>query len=252
MIRVGSKKKVNGKWVMPSYPGFQTIEVMMKSHSKWWPLSPYYLKDSKKRIMENIWQFSKIYENLPESKQKNHYTDFNYIWEWKADCHIRDGKITNNYWKWRNKGMNAEKAIRYPVGFNYKHTVVGALIEKDNYEGTLKYPWSNVEVTKLYKYIDSRKKVYLPLYSKLVKKEPLFEVLKNKLLNGDNLLIVEIDGPKSKSIDYYKNKYHVNDHFIQEDTIIVNDSNMEIMLNDPKHPFGHGYCLAMSLKEFII
>lgn len=26
----------------PSYPGFTTIVVMMKSHSKWWPLGPYY------------------------------------------------------------------------------------------------------------------------------------------------------------------------------------------------------------------
>ena len=58
--------------------------------------------------------------------------------------------------------MNAEKAIRYPVGFHHKHTVAGALIEKeDDGSGT---PWSNVEMTSCYQYIDSRKKLYLPLY----------------------------------------------------------------------------------------
>lgn len=250
MIRVGTKKKVGKKWVLPSYPGYETIEVMMKSHSGWWPLSPYYLKDEKGRIMENVWQFSKIYPTLPISKQKNHWTNKDYIWEWPADCHIHNGRIINNYWNWRYHGMNADKAIRYPVGFNYKHTVVGALIEKeDDGTGT---PWSNVDITTLYPYIESRKRLYVPLYSRLVKYQPLFNVLKNKLVNGQNILIVEIDGPKSQSLNYYQQIYGVDDHFIENDTILVNDYNMNIMLNDDKHPFGHGYCLAMALKDINI
>ena len=64
-------------------------------------------------------------------------------------------------------------------------------------------------------------------------------------------MIVEIDGPKSQSIEYYKNKYGVDDTFIQNDTILVNDYNINIMLNDEKHPFGHGYCLAMALNNMI-
>ena len=37
------------------------------------------------------------------------------------------------------------------------------------------------------------------------------------------------------------------DNFIENNTIECNEFNMNIMLNDPKHPFGHGYCLAMTL-----
>ena len=29
--------------------------------------------------------------------------------------------------------------------------------------------------------------------------------------------------------------------------LLINQNNMRVMLNDAKHPFGHGYCLAMAL-----
>jgi hypothetical protein len=48
-------------------------------------------------------------------------------------------------------------------------------------------------------------------------------------------------------MDYYKNMYKVEDNFIENDTMLVNDRNIDIMLNDDKHAFGHGYCLAMAL-----
>ncbi|AEX61932.1 hypothetical protein c7_R1070 [Megavirus courdo7] len=31
--------------------------------------------------------------------------------------------------------------------------------------------------------------------------------------------------------------------------MLVTDENLAIMLHDPKHPFGHGYCLAMALTN---
>lgn len=54
-VRVG--RIVNQK--NPSYKGFENIVVMLKSHSVWYPLSPYFLKDDDGCIMENCWQFSK-------------------------------------------------------------------------------------------------------------------------------------------------------------------------------------------------
>ena len=73
--------------------------------------------------------------------------------------------------------------------------------------------------------------------------------LKNRLINGENLLIIEVDGPHQESLDYYKEKYEVGDDFIQKNTMLANDENINIMLNDTKHPFGHGYCLAMTLLD---
>jgi hypothetical protein len=76
-----------------------------------------------------------------------------------------------------------------------------------------------------------------------------FTELKNKLDSGENLLIIEVDGPHQESIDYYMKEYGVDKTFIEDDTMIVNEENIRIMLNDTKHAFGHGYCLAMVLSD---
>ena len=81
-----------------------------------------------------------------------------------------------------------------------------------------------------------------------------------------------MDGPCQSSLDYYKEKYDVDDNFIVDHTMEVTDKNIDIMLNDRKHPFGplrgegsprgyprrlgrrvgHGYCLAMALLNMEI
>jgi len=40
---------------------------------------------------------------------------------------------------------------------------------------------------------------------------------------------------------------YFDDDFIVNFTIEVNHENMQILINDTKYPFGHGYCLAMEL-----
>ena len=62
-------------------------------------------------------------------------------------------------------------------------------------------------------------------------------------------MIIEVDGPHQESLNYYKHTYGVSEDFIDKNTISVNENNMKIMLNDTKHPFGHGYCLAMALLD---
>ena len=61
---------------------------------------------------------------------------------------------------------------------------------------------------------------------------------------GENLLIIEVDGPHSEAINYYQQKYNVKGDFIEQNTMLATPENLEIMLNDPKYPYGHGYCLA--------
>ena len=98
-------------------------------------------------------------------------------------------------------------------------------------------------------YVAARKRIYAPLYISLAKQEKLFEELKQMLKKGDNLLIIEVDGPHQKSLQYYKDTYKVKDDFIQYNTLLATKENLEIMLNDTKHSFGHGYCLAAALLD---
>ncbi len=64
---------------------------------------------------------------------------------------------------------------------------------------------------------------------------------------GQKLFIIEVDGPHQESLNYYKQTYGVGDDFIVNGSIDVTIPNMQIMINDTKHAFGHGYCLAMEL-----
>lgn len=82
-----------------------------------------------------------------------------------------------------------------------------------------------------------------------MKKHPTYIKLKERLNNGENLCIVEVDGPRSRSLNYYKEKYNVDDDFIQNDTILIDQKVLKIMINDTKERFGHGYCMAGCLLD---
>lgn len=238
MIRVGrATYDKKGRINYPSYEGFTPIVVMLKSHSNYYPLSPYSLKNNDNQIMENIWQFSKIYETIPKTTQKKSRYDDTIVWSHNNETHIdSDGKITPQYWQWRNKGMDHEHPVRYPVGFKYR--------------GNCKYAIPQSDLNLKLNYIEARLKIYVPVYCELVKKEAnLFVDLQSRLKDGENLLIIEVDGPHQESLAYYQEKYDVNDSFIEDNTLIINKENLTIMISDSKHPFGHGYCLAMALMN---
>lgn len=235
MIRVGRIKSASDKLI---YPDFIPIVVMMSS-SPYYSLSPYSLK-IKNKILENIWQFSKVYKNIPKITQTYSRWDNTIIWEYPAETHcITDSegnlKLMDEYYIWRKKGMFNEYAVRYPTGYNHKKQCIGSLKNKND--------------NQLLDYIDARKQIYLPNYIESVQKESQFEDLKKLLKKGKNLLILEVDGPHQESLSYYKKKYNVNDDFIDNNTMLATSKNIDIMLNDEIHPFGHGYCLAAALLE---
>ena len=143
-------------------------------------------------------------------------------------------QITDAYWHWREDGQHCPYHVRYPVGFNHKAEGLCALVEKDGTYQALGY-------------IEARKQIYLPIYAGLVRQESKFRKLQGMLHQGTNLLIIEVDGPHGDDLAYYQQRYGVDALWIENNTILINQANIEIMLNDPKHPFGHGYCLAMTL-----
>ena len=234
MIRVGTIKYVGGKKCFPKYEKFIPIEVMTPS-TAYGDIGPYVLKNDKGQIMENIWQFSKVYKKVPYVKETYSKYDNRIIWEHPPEIHMnKDGSLTSEYWAWREKGMSAKDAIRYPVGRSYK--------ARSSCQYSL---WNDQTLD----YVEARKAIYLPVYVEMVKKTNKFKKLKKMLDEGNNLLIMEVDGPRQESLNYYKEIYNVKDDFIKNNTIEVTKENMNIMMNDTKHAFGHGYCLAMALLD---
>jgi hypothetical protein len=232
VIRVGRIIYEKGRPIHPSYPGFTPIVVLTKS-SPYGELGPYVLKDDQGRIMECRWQFQKVYPWVPKIKEvASKRYDQTVVWEHPQETHITDGEPNEKYWAWREKGMANPFPVRYPVG-NTSHRALCLYILNDDGE-------------KL-GLVDGRKKVYLKTYCDLVKKQPKFVKLKKRLQTGENLLIIEVDGPHQESLPYYQQTYGVDDSFIEQHTMLVTLKNIEIMLQDPQHSFGHGYCLAMAL-----
>ena len=127
------------------------------------------------------------------------------------------------------KDLRQKNTICYPVGYANRHKSIGSVYNK-----------------KIIPYIDARKRIYLPLYIDMVQKQQHFIDLKNM---EKNIFIVDMGGPKYKSIDHYKQKYNTDLGITANNTIDVTYDNMKILLNDDKHSFGHGYCIAMAFLD---
>lgn len=129
--------------------------------------------------------------------------------------------------------MNTKYPVRWPVGKIYSKKCLYSIPEDD----------INVRLN----YVEARKQIYLKSYLEAVVKESQYKELSKRLAKGENLLIIEVDGPHQESLDYYIQTYGVSKLFIQESTVRATKRNLELLINDTKHPFGHGYCLAAAL-----
>jgi hypothetical protein len=238
MIRVGRIKDTRDVKNVKFY-GFTPVVVMTAS-SPYAELSPYLLKTKDDVILENLWQFSKVYPRVPKVSLPYSRWDKTVIWSHPAETHVKETEngweIQDAYWDWREKGMSCEYPIRYPVGYSASARA-SCLFSLENEEGD---PLD---------YVEARKKIYLKNYVKLVRKEKKFTELKERLEEGENLLILEVDGPRQESLPYYMEKYGVEEDFIQVNTTLCTEENLAIFLEDTKHPFGHGFCLAWALQK---
>ena len=244
-IRVGRCCYEKGKRVDPHYPGFTTIVVLTKGTSRWGALGPYELRDDAGHIMENIWQFSKVYPRVKAVCQKKSRFEDIVVWEHPAEVHLANERapatadnLRPEYWAWRRKGFANPHAVRYPPGYGSMAACVGSLVETHpgEYEGPLSY-------------VESRKALYLPLYCRLARQSPLFRELRRRHKQGEKLLIAEVDGPHQESLAHYQEHWGVGPAFIDAHSVAADAAALRILLADAQHPFGHGYCLAAALQD---
>lgn len=224
------------------HPGSRAI-LCLTASTKYGCLSPYCLTDSNGLNMENLWQFGKIYESVPAISVPYSRWDRRVIWEYPAEEHMKDGQILPAYWNWRQKGMSTRDAVRYPVGYEQRHTCKG-------------FVYADGSEVKILDYISARREIYVKLYQHCIsllsgKAKERYEELKDYIRKGIDITIVEVDGPKSSLLQYYRDTYGVNDDFIVENVMKATPENLEIMKQDSESPYGHGYCLAERLLSEI-
>jgi hypothetical protein len=161
-----------------------------------------------------------------------------YLW-WKYEPLNPTGDIIfqndiinyNIYLRWRNSLWNCKNPIRYPNKINRKKlTKFSLCIDKNGNEKRLNY-------------ISTRKEIYLKEYIRLIKNLPEYKKLLDKLKNGNNIMICELDVPANNKKGNYGNDCDDNNicHMTKE--------KLEILLNDPNESFGHGLCLVLSLLQ---
>jgi hypothetical protein len=192
-----------------------------------------------------------LYTNVPKSLQKPHRHSSKIIWNHPAEVHVKDGKVTEEHWKWREKGYTNADPVRYPVGIQHNgQNILGMLVFDPEGQSTapsadqLTLPKGWV----LHDYVHARKQ-YFAMYRQLVRAHPVFVALKKRLQKGENLLIIEVDGPIQKDLSYYRETYDVGHDFIENHTMLMNTANLQIMFHDTKNRCGHGYALAAELLD---
>jgi len=116
------------KFSKPLPKDAEIVDTTSGTHPDWKQLSPFILPAPPAKNMENLWQYSKVYQ-----------------------CHasIVNGLPREEWYKWRNDGWNNPKAVRYPMGKGVK---------------PLYSYWNDT----ILDYITARKKIYIPEYSKNV------------------------------------------------------------------------------------
>lgn len=207
------------------------------------PLSPYLLKNEQGQLLENVWQFSKVYKHV--SKQRTplngKYRPDVIIWEHPEEVHVNDdtGEVNDAYWAWRQKGMNNAYAVRYPNGFHGRKECVCSVIQN-------KHIIDGKEVVTLERlnYIEARKRIYCAEYARLAPRTQAFKQLRDLLAQGISLQLVEVDGPDPTL------SYPPYDSISKEKPgMLMDEATIRLLVNDARKPFGHGFVIAALLLD---
>jgi hypothetical protein len=82
-------------------------------------------------------------------------------------------------------------------------------------------------------YINSRKNVYVPEYYEMAKKAKCLAGIRKRLTDGETVVVYDFDGPRTNDGD--------------NDILPVSIDLLKAKINDPRHPFGHGYVVAATI-----
>lgn len=201
-IRVAQKRRrgVEGE-MNPTYPGFKNFDVTSGSMNKLdgrlikYDLSPLLIGPvGDFEIFENYWQYGKV---------------------WKH--HLKEnGRISEDWWKFHLSGESLEKGRRRPLGKQYGRTVTSFY--------NMRY----------YEYIESRKEIYVPIYTNLIENTRSMNSLIRLARSGENIMILDGDGPPRE---------------IYPNGAAMTDELWNTMIEDEKYSFGHGYVVAKLLMD---
>lgn len=222
-----------GKPLPAAPPGYTNVLIHTSPKDIGGPLSPYLLKDERGCLLENIWQFSKLYKIVQAQRiPLGRFHPDKIIWEHGAEMHVNPDETPNQaYWAWRDKGMHNPVAIRYPNGFQGRKKCIYSVL------GT-------PEAFERLNYIEARKRIYCAEYARLAPQTDAFKKLRAMLEDGKHLQIIEVDGP-DPNLDYGPYK----DISRESPGMLMSEDTIRQLVADEHKPFGHGFVIAALLLD---
>jgi hypothetical protein len=118
------------------------------------------------------------------------------------------GNPTNEYFEWAKAGWTDNKAHRYPMGKGAKP----------------EYAWWDGEKLG---YLEARKRIYVPLYARAVRKTDAYKKLRELYDTGELIYLWDFDGYDHEALGM----------------------TMEDVLNNEKRPMGHAFVLKRMLDK---
>ena len=178
-------------------------------------LSPFYLgpvvssDGLSAYTFEDLWQYGKVYPKIYDENGK------------VVSGVDANGDPTEEFFKWRARfyAMPKIKGTRHPAfppSIRHRDCLYTVYFE-------------NGELKKL-DYVESRKKIYIPEYAKLVVNTDTFKQLKKKVESGQKIALVDFDG-----WNYYGKD-------------LRNGATMKESVNNPHIKLGHSYVIKMLLQ----
>lgn len=188
------------------------------------------------KLFENLWQFSKVYEGNAV---------FNKMLTKKSSVEVpfvasdANGDPTQEWFDICTFGSQSDIAYRRPfTGKPLYHY----------------YKNANGQTERL-GYVESRKKVYIPEYAKLVYDTPTFKKLKELADNGKKIALVDFDAynyynPKAMEKIYAAalKKYGSLPYTLSD---LLNIKTVKDVVNFAGLPAGHGFVIKMLLQDDI-
>jgi hypothetical protein len=136
--------------------------------------------------------------------------------------------------------MNNWYPVRYPNGYEGRRQVLCSLWPKSP-------ELANSREEKDYDrldYIEARKVIYYGEYARLAPRNAEFQKLYARVRRGENILIVEVDGP-DPDLSYPP----YNRISRKSPGLLIDRETATMLMNDRKKPFGHGYTIACLLLD---
>lgn len=218
-------------------------------------LSQHILTDEDGRVVNNIRQFSKLFTYVDEQKQllTQSIRTESAPWRWQHEKETHIDPIlkipTEKYWAWRKKGMANPFSVSYPNGYNSSNFNSGFLVEAKPSDDDIFCVDMTTQPPIPYRRIsalEERKVLFCPLYTRLCTKHPKFIELMNHVNLGRNIIIADCDGPL---FSWFANTPLCDLFTIENCMLIDKKETIQFLLNDTRHPFGHGYAIAALLND---